>query len=232
MDPAQPALAPAVVTVHRFGREAEPVVVIDNFSGKIGELLEAGRNAEYREGGASYPGLRSWAEPAYLDGRRELMFRIMQEVFGFRRGISCEVSTFSLVSLMPDQLSPLQCIPHYDHSSGELIAIMHYLLGPETGGTAFYRHRRTGFETITEAREELYNAGLAADQRDYGMPARCYYYGDSERYELIGEVGAQPDRLVLYRGRLLHSGVIPDHTALSTDPRVGRLTINMFLRGS
>ncbi len=225
------APSPAPVTIHRFGREEEPVVVIDNFSGKAEELLEAGRRAPYQDGGASYPGLRSWAEPDYLDVRRDLMFQIMGQVFGFRRGISCEVSTFSLVTLAPEELSPLQCIPHYDHSSGELIAIMHYLLGPETGGTAFYRHRRTGFETITDAREPHYNAALGADQREYGMPARGYYYGDSDRYELIGEVEAQPDRLILYRGRLLHSGVIPDPAALSADPREGRLTINMFLRG-
>lgn len=222
----------APVTVHRFGKEAEPVVVIDAFSGIADELLAAGRGAQYRQGGASYPGIRSWAEPSYLDRRRELMFQIMQQVFGFRRGISCEVSTYSLVTLAESELAPLQRIPHYDHSSGELVAIMHYLLGPETGGTAFYRHRRTGFETITDAREAQYNAALAEDEREYGMPPPRYYYGDTDRYELIGEVEAQPDRLVLYRGKLLHSGVIPDPAGLSVDPREGRLTINMFLRGS
>ena len=49
---------------------------------------------------------------------------------------------------------------------------------------------------------------------------------------MIGEVEARPDRLVLYRGRLLHSGVIPAPQALSDDPKTGRLTINMFLRGA
>ena len=49
---------------------------------------------------------------------------------------------------------------------------------------------------------------------------------------MIDEVEARPDRLVLYRGRQLDSGVIPDIAALSPDPRRGRLTINMFLIGS
>lgn len=225
------ASAPSPVTVHRFGNEGEPVVQIDNFSGMADELLERGRAATYQDGGASYPGIRSWCEPDYLDRNRALMFQIIQQVFGFRQGISLDVSTFSLVTIAPENLSPLQRIPHYDHSGGEIIAIMHYLLGPETGGTAFYRHRRTRFETITDAREDAYNAGLAQDEQEYGMPPAAYHYGDSNRYELIGEVEAQPDRLVLYRGKLLHSGVIPNPHDLTDDPRKGRLTINMFMRG-
>ncbi|QZD94497.1 DUF6445 family protein [Qipengyuania gelatinilytica] len=219
------------ITVHRFGREREPVVVIDNFSGDVDRLLERGRSAEYQAAGASYPGLRAWAEPDFLDRRRDLMFQALQQVFGFRKGVSLEVSTFSLVTRAPEELSPLQRIPHYDHASDELVAIMFYLLGPETGGTAFYRHRRTGFETITDAREPAYDAGLGEDEREYGMPDKAYWYGDGDRYELIGEVEARPDRLVLYRGRLLHSGVIPRPDELTQDPATGRLTINMFLRG-
>jgi hypothetical protein len=48
----------------------------------------------------------------------------------------------------------------------------------------------------------------------------------------VGAVEARPDRLALYRGRQLHSGIIPDPAALSADPGAGRLTINMFLYGS
>ncbi|MGB3165873.1 MAG: DUF6445 family protein [Alteraurantiacibacter sp.] len=219
------------VTIHRFGREQEPVVQVDDFSGMPDKLLEAGRKAEYQPGGASYPGIRAWADPSYLDLRRDLMFRIMQAVFGFRQGVAMEVSTFSLVTLAPETLAPLQRIPHFDHAAEDLIAVMHYLQGPETGGTAFYRHRRTGFETITPEREAAYDAGLAADEREYGMPQGAYYHGDGRRYEQIGEIAAKPDRLILYRGRLLHSGVIPDPEVLTDDPRTGRLTINMFLRG-
>lgn len=225
------SLAPAQVTVHQFGREREPVVQIDGFSGRPDELLAAGRAAEYQPGGAAYPGIRAWAEPAYLDLRRDLMFAVMSRVFGFRQGIRCEVSTFSLVTIPEAELAPIQRIPHYDHSGGEIVAVMHYLLGPESGGTAFYRHRRTGFETITTEREPAYNAALADDERAFGMPPARYHYGDSDRYEMIGEVAAAPDRLILYRGRLLHSGVIPEPGKLSNDPATGRLTINMFLEG-
>lgn len=46
---------------------------------------------------------------------------------------------------------------------------------------------------------------------------------------MIGEIAAVPDRLILYRGRLLHSGVIPQRDKLSSDPAAVRLTINLFL---
>ena len=36
---------------------------------------------------------------------------------------------------------------------------------------------------------------------------------------------------VLYRGALLHSGIIPPDAVLSSDPRKGRLTANLFGRG-
>jgi Family of unknown function (DUF6445) len=221
----------AKVTVRRMGREGEPLVVIDQFSGIADQLLEAGMAAQYQNAGASYPGIRCWADPGYLDRRRPLMMQLMQQVFGFSKGVRLDASTYSLVTVGEDELSPLQRIPHYDHASGEVIAVMHYLLGPESGGTAFYRHRRTGFEIVTPAREATYNAALAEDERAYGMPPKRYCHGDSTWFEMIDEVEAKPDRLILYRGRQLHSGVIPDPAKLSSNPKEGRLTINMFLIG-
>ncbi len=219
------------INVRQMGSEGEPLVVIDGFSGMVETLLEAAYAAQYQHAGAAYPGIRSWADPSYLDRRRDLMMQVMQRVFGFKKGVRLDASTFSLVTLSESELSPLQRIPHYDHANGEVIAVMHYLLGQETGGTAFYRHRSTGFETITPEREDAFNAALAQDERSYGMPPARYCHGDTDWFELIDEVDAHPDRLVLYRGQQLHSGVIPDPSLLSRDPRDGRLTINMFLIG-
>ena len=42
---------------------------------------------------------------------------------------------------------------------------------------------------------------------------------------------ASPDRLVIYQGSLLHSGIIPPGMSFSADPREGRLTANIFVRG-
>jgi hypothetical protein len=225
-------LPEAKVSVRRMGREGEPLVVIDGFSGMVDALLEAAYDAPYQEAGAYYPGIRAPADPSYLNQRQDLLIQVMREIFGFSKSISVESSTYSVVTLSEEALVPPQRIPHFDHAGEEIIAVMHYLLGPETGGTAFYRHRRTGFEAITPQRLEAYNAALAEDERRYGSPPLAYCYGDSDRFELIDEIEAKSDRLVLYRGRQLHSGVIPNPAGLSSDPRKGRLTINMFLEGA
>lgn len=223
---------PAKVTLRRLGKEGEPLVIIDGFSGQVEDLRSRAQQAEYQAGGGAYPGIRARCGAEYLNIRRPLMMEIMSRVFGFREGIRCDASTFSLVTTPPQDLQPQQCIPHYDHAQGQLIAVMHYLNGPASGGTAFYRHRRSGFEAISSDREAAYDSALAEDAREYGQLPAGYYYGTSGRFELIDEVEAQPDRMVLYRGRVLHSGVIPQPEALSDDPASGRLTINMFLIGS
>lgn len=225
-------LPDASITVERLGREGEPLVIIDNFTGQPERLRQMGIAAQYHPAGVDYPGIRALADPSYLDLRRELMMQVMARVFGLTRGVQCEIAAFSLVTLPPEQLSARQRIPHHDHSDAGRVAIMHYLGGPESGGTAFYRHRRTGFEAITPAREAAYAAALADDAREFGPPPPGYPLGDSATYEQIGAVEARPDRLALYRGRQLHSGIIPDPARLSDNPASGRLTINMFLFGT
>jgi hypothetical protein len=48
---------------------------------------------------------------------------------------------------------------------------------------------------------------------------------------MIDSVEGVEDRLLIYRGSLLHSGLIPPNMALSDDPHRGRLTANIFVRG-
>ncbi|AWW74174.1 hypothetical protein CD351_07000 [Erythrobacter sp. KY5] len=225
-------LPEARVTVETIGEEREPLVIIDNFTGQPERLRDLGYRSQYYPAGVDYPGRRAPADPSYLDIRRDLMMQVMTRVFGLSRSIQCEVAAFSIVSLAPHDLNARQSIPHHDHSDPGRVALMHYLDAPESGGTAFYRHRRTGFERITPEREAAYAAALEEDDREFGPVEPGYPAGDSERFEQIGAVEAQVDRVALYRGRCLHSGIIPNPDALSDDPRKGRLTVNMFLYGT
>lgn len=225
-------LPEAKVSVERIGNEGEPLVVIDNFTGQPERLRDLGVRSYYYPAGVDYPGIRAPADPSYLDIRRDLMMRVMGQVFGLSRSIQCEVAAFSVVSLAPEELNARQRIPHHDHSDPGRVAIMHYLDGPESGGTAFYRHKRTGFETIHPEREAAYSQALEEDAREYGDPPVAYPSADTPGFEQIGAVEARVDRVALYRGRQLHSGIIPDAGALSDDPAKGRLTVNMFLHGS
>ena len=225
------ALPQAELSIRTIGFEKEPLVIIDGFSGMAETLLATGRAAHFQPAGAFYPGLRAAARPDLIEQRRDLVTRILEQVFGLRQEIVLEMLAYALVSTPRARLQPVQCLPHYDQAGSNVVAGMFYLLGKETGGTAFYRHRRTGFEAISAAREAEYHAAVSEELRSLGPPPRDYHHGNSDRYEMIGEVQAQPDRLVLYRARLLHSGVIPAHTPLSSDPGTARMTMNMFFAG-
>src|SRR5690606_13917440 len=109
--------------------------------------------------------------------------------------------------------------------------LLHFTGEAATGGTAFYRHCRTGFETIRPERVAPYAAALAEDEREHGPYPPRYFHGSDARYELIGEVEARPDRAIIYRGRLLHSGHVPVDPDPATARESGRLTINTFLVG-
>ncbi|MXP48232.1 hypothetical protein GRI43_12625 [Altererythrobacter luteolus] len=225
------ALPQAELSIRSIGHEKEPLVILDGFSAMAKALLATGRAAHFQQAGAFYPGLRAAVRPDLIEQRRDLVTGILEQVFALRQEIVLEMLAYALVSTPRARLQPMQCIPHYDQAGAHVVAGMFYMLGKETGGTAFYRHRRTGFETISAAREADYHAAVSEEFRTLGPPPRDYHYGDSDRYEMIGEVEAQPDRLVLYRGRLLHSGVIPAHMPLSSDPGSARMTMNMFFAG-
>ena len=63
-------------------------------------------------------------------------------------------------------------------------------------------------------------------------PDSGYIAGSNQFFEQIGAVEAVPDRLIIYQGSLLHSGIVPQDMPLTGDPRQGRLTANIFVRGT
>jgi hypothetical protein len=215
--------------IERYGTEQEPIVIIDNYSGQVAYLLSLALSTPYGDAGAGYPGLRAQMDPDYLTIRARVLAEALREAFGFDRGILTESCNFSIVTTPATNLNPSQRMPHYDDTSEGLLAALHYLKGPETGGTAFYRHKRTGFETVTPERAPKYREALAADEQEFGSPEPGYIYGDTSRFEMIADIPAKPDRLIIYRGRTLHSGVIPKDLKLTDTPLNGRVTLNTFL---
>ncbi len=217
-------------TVERFGLEREPVVIIDNFLGETETLTAIARQARYAPVDG-FPGIRCRISSTYMAPRLETLRKVLAEVFDLPGGAKVESCHFSIVSKRPDELSQGQRRPHYDASDPFLIAMLHYMGGEETGGTSFYRHRRTGLEAIHSEQEAEFLRAVTADEEEFGQLPPRYFFGDDERYEMIGTVEAKRDRVVMYRGRILHSGHIP----MSPDPETalqnGRLTVNTFLVG-
>jgi hypothetical protein len=130
-----------------------------------------------------------------------------------------------MVTAPPTTLSPAQRAPHFDSTDPDYLAVLHYL--SDTPGTAFYRQRDTGIELVDRCNVDTF----VDTAKRAGEQLSGYIHGSTPAYQQIGQVEGVRDRLVIYRGSMLHSGIIPPDLPLSADPRVGRLTANIFIEG-
>lgn len=223
-----PARRTAVIEV---GRERSAIICIDDFSANPDELIESARSVTFIDPGTFYPGVRAPVPEQYARSLFEATAPLIERSFGAPPDEDLEMCAFSMVTAEPSKLRPLQRIPHYDGRETHRIAFLHYLCDPFQGGTSFYRHRVSGYEHITPANVDAYIAHLAREVPQ--AESRGYVDGGNSLYERIHSVEAARNRLIIYRGNLLHSSDITTRTVLSEDPRQGRLTINGFgfLRG-
>ncbi len=215
----------------RQGNEQQPVVVIDDFAPDPEILIERAARLPYGPMGRAFPGVRAKTEVEVLAPMFRRIEPVIGEVFGVTEGMERIASYYSLVTTPPSQLQLLQRLPHFDGVGAVCLAMVHHLSRAETGGTAFYRHRSTGFETITAERLPRYNQAVSLELARLGQPPAQYVSGDTALYEQIALHEARFNRLILYRGTTLHSAQIPADAALSADPRCGRFSINTFIEG-
>ncbi|KQM27410.1 MULTISPECIES: DUF6445 family protein [unclassified Sphingomonas] len=226
------AIAPPVVTVRHVGREREPVVVIDRATGQRDALVDfAATRSTFAPAdsvGSFYPGLLGPAPTAYVNAMVRMVLPLIAAHFtGTPVRPARARGNFSLVTLPPEALVPDQRVPHVDSADQLQFATVHFLSATNGDGTRFFRHRATGFETIDADRLPAYRAALDAELA--AMPA-VYPAGEDGPFEAIDTIDAAPDRLILYRAALLHSGAITTLPADAADPRCGRLTGNLFLQ--
>lgn len=222
--------------LRRLGKQQSAVVVIDEFSGELDRILEVAEAlAPYPPHTNYYPGLRRLIGPAdaaadaYVEKTCRDAAQFLAGAFDIA-GFDLLEASFSMVTARPSRLSPAQRAPHFDSTDQKYFALLHYLRTPADSGTAFYRQRSTSIERVTEANLDRFVLAAKADAAK--LPADSgYVTGSNEYYEQIGSVEAVPDRLIIYQGSLLHSGIIPPGMDLSADPRRGRLTANLFVRG-
>ncbi len=153
----------------------------------------------------------------------------MGQVFGVR-AFNLLRAGFCLVTRRPDELDPWQRLPHIDQADPGHFALLHFLSPTPQGGTNFFRHRRTGFERVSPEREPIYATARKAEMMANGSPPVAYFNDSDQDFERIARFEGAYNRLLVYRGSLLHSGYIPEGFAFSPDPALGRLTCNIFIR--
>jgi hypothetical protein len=228
------ARAIAAVRRETLGLEGEPLLILDEAVAHPERLVDVAAGwanfDDATSGGDNfYPGRLAPAPLDYVGALGRALDPLIREAYGLRnvalRNASCN---FALATLTPDQLSLAQRIPHVDTVDPLQFAVLHYLCDPGRGGTAFYRHRVTGYETLTPDRLEPYQSCLDREMATT-PPGPGYVDGDTAQFVRTRLVEAAFNRVIVYRSCLLHSGHIPHPEALSPDPRKGRLTANIFL---
>ena len=224
--------AHASMSVQRvaLGQEQAPLLVIDNLLADPENLVELAAGKLFGDDNTHYPGSRAKAPLSYQQFVLDQFRGLFGEVFGLPaaqlRFTSCH---FSLSTLPPEMLYHLQCIPHIDSLRGNQLAFVHYLFKRDLGGTAFYRHRHTGFEVITPEREAAYFQRVAEEKTGPDKPPRGYIDASTALYERIHAEAGVFNRMLVYRRNSLHSGSIAAPLAIDANPRTGRLTLNGFI---
>ena len=215
----------------RQGAEQQPVIVIDDVLAEPEAWRALAGRLDYGRIGPHYPGLRAPVPPGAAEAMRGELEGVLASTFGLDPVPPVFECYFSLVTTAPEALAPIQRLPHVDGLEQARIAILIYLSGAEMGGTAFYRQRATGFETLDPERFPRFEAALRAGVAEHGLPPAGYISGDTPLYEKIASYEARPNRALIYRSRALHCAEIAPGATLTANAMDGRLTVNSFLFG-
>lgn len=213
-----------------IGRENAPLLVVDNLVADPDELVDLAASKIFSGAPSYYPGTRAKAPLTYQRFILEELRPAIDGLFGLAgRQLRFTECNFSLVTTPADRLAYLQRIPHVDSLKNDELAMIHYLFRADHGGTAFYRHRSTGFEYVDQSRQAVYFKQVEVEKAGPDTAPASYINGDTPLYEQIGRQDGIFNRLLMYRRTTLHSGSIASNFVPDSDPRTGRLSINGFV---
>lgn len=223
----------ASLKVVNVGYEQTPVIIIDDFAVDTADIVDyACRSVEYGPDGTSaYPGVRGKLPRGYVIPVLNKIFRLLFQVFSVPASLGLKpVNTvYSLISCPEDELTPAQCVPHFDSNGPYYLAVLHYLNTGSFCDTGLFRHKPTGFEKILENRRDEFFESSRAFTQAHGQPPRKYINATNDHFELYERIEYRPNRLVAYPGSLLHSGLVDPAVDINPDPATGRLTANIFV---
>lgn len=224
------SLAPAAPMTRHFLSGDQILVSIEGFLKNPDHAISQASLQNFARVTPQYPGVRAAIDPAVCRGWLGVLPPLLDAWFGGDGRPWAMQAWYSLVTTPPAALAPIQRLPHVDGTDPRQIAMMLYLHRTAHGGTAFFRHRATGFESLTAETYPRYAAAVQQEVARTGLPPAAYPTDGAPHFERVHVAASTFNRAIFYRGNLLHSGVIDNATPLSADPREGRLTINAFFR--
>jgi hypothetical protein len=216
--------------IDHIGNGRSPVVVVEDVWARPHELVDlAASRTDFSARSLYYPGVRSSAPVEYARAVTAQFTDLILETFGLHGTLAITDSTFSMVVTPASALVAFQRVPHFDSPDPNRIAFLHYLCGPEQGGTSFYRHRASGIESVTESNRGRYVNLVNSEVKANGMPPARFIDEDTAMFQRIARYDCTFNRAIIYRGNSLHSVSTPPAFVPNSDPRAGRLTVNTFL---
>lgn len=218
------------VQLRHVGQERQPLLIVDDVLDDPDAMIEAAREAEfYAPKHTHYPGLNAPLPESYYRTVVTALRGPIAAAFGLSSDAYLKYFGFFALATTPvREAEPIQKIPHHDGPDPQRLAMVHYLCRGDHGGTGFFRHKATGFESIDRDRHETYVAVAQAQLAARGVGAATYAGPDMADYQLIGQADCVFNRLILYRNHVLHSALLGPEPG-SGDPGQGRLTANGFI---
>ncbi len=180
--------------------------------------------------GNAYPGLELPLSDSVSTRFAEFFALHARRALGGRRTVRAH-SRLSMVTLTPDQLRPLQRVPHRDRlavDAGQFVAasVLYLFHDPELGGTSFYEPKQSAAKT--EQLMTTWNT-LSNDEFNRHLGAAPAYVTESNaHFNKLLTVPARWNRMIVYDGGVFHCSHVRWPERLSDDPSRGRLTLNPF----
>ena len=220
-------------TVLWVGDEKTPVVIIDDFAQAPQDLIEYAKThcplIPTKVDTNYYPGaISAAASQQYTDNMYAALKPIIKKAYRLPVGYPSWIdSSYAMVNFSPKKLAQSQRIPHYDSQGPGQLAFLLYLCHPPHQGTALYRHKKTGFESIQPARAEQFLAAIDPKLASNDYPDQYINEGNDD-FEQIAKLDLAFNRLIIYPSQSLHSSLIVPEL-LSDDMDKGRLTLRTFV---
>ncbi len=220
------------LTCYTYGNEKNTYLILDNFYPDPQQLItEATLGDSFAQQKSDYyPGIRKAASQTYSDYVARTFGPILKNQYSIANSKQLTISlcAYSIAITPESALRPIQCVPHIDTHDEYQFAVVHYLCQEVFSGTSLYRHRSTGYESISQERLTPYFVQLKKEVMAEAAAPK-YINGTTSLFEKVDEIALKFNRAAIYPSNLLHSGNIDPLSNLSSDPRKGRLTMNTFI---
>jgi hypothetical protein len=222
------------VRLEHIGRERQPLMIVDRVLEQPQTLIGAAREATfYVPSHTNYPGSNARLPEGYYRTVITALRGPLEAAFGLSRFAHLSYfGFFALATVSARDAQAIQKIPHRDSPDPHRLAMVHYLCRGGFGGTGFFRHTATGFESVDATRQRAYEAAARSELAEARGDSVMHYADAATRcYELIGQSEAAFNRLIVYRSHVLHSALLGEGGG-SADPGEGRLTANGFIEAT